>query len=113
MSSVEAERPAPPVESLPYVDDVDEAPETTETTSTTIPPPVLSDSDQALADLEGRWLCDVQRQTFAKLSDMTDALQARLDGVGITRDEYDAFKDRLADEPDLRLGIRAVFDSYC
>ena len=109
-STSDTERPAPPVAALPFDDT---SIESTSTSTTLLVAPVLSDSDQALADLEGRWMCDVQRQTFAQLSDMTDALQARLDGVGISMDEYDAFKARVGDEPDLRTGIRAVFNSYC
>jgi len=63
--------------------------------------------------MEARWQCDVQRQTFENMGDLDAALETRLTAAGLTRTEYDAFKETLADSADLRIQVAEEYDAYC
>jgi hypothetical protein len=63
--------------------------------------------------LEARWQCDVQRQTFDDMGDLDAELEARLTAAGLTRTDYDAFKEKLADSADLRIQVAEGYDAYC
>ena len=66
-----------------------------------------------LASLEARWMCDVQRHTFDDVGDIQAELDARLDGNGVTSEQYRAFKDDLIDSSELRGTVAAHFAAYC
>lgn len=66
-----------------------------------------------LASIEGRWMCDVQRFTFEEVGDIQAELDARLDGNGVTAEQYRAFKDDLIDSSELRETVAVEFTGYC
>jgi hypothetical protein len=66
-----------------------------------------------LASIEGRWMCDVQRYTFETQQDIQAELDARLEGNGVSPEQYHAFKDDLTKKQDLRDQVRAVYDQQC
>ncbi len=63
--------------------------------------------------LEARWQCDVQRQTFADLGARDAELATRLTAAGLTRADYDTFKERLSDSADLRIEVADEYEAYC
>lgn len=73
----------------------------------------VSFDTELMASIEGRWMCDVQRHTFADTTDIQAELDARLAGNGVTADQYRAFKDALTKQPELRDQVRTVYDGYC
>jgi len=62
---------------------------------------------------EARWQCDVQRQTFASLTDLDTELESRLTEAGMTRVEYEAFKEKLSVSDSLREDVATEYDAYC
>lgn len=84
--------------------------EETTPTATPDPPP---GAQPTLAQLEGRWACDIQRYAFKSLADMDARLDARLSAAGYTRDDYDEFKRKLGTDPDLTAQVSAEYDAYC
>lgn len=66
-----------------------------------------------LANVEGRWMCDVQRYTFAELADVQSELEARVAAAGYTTSDYESFKAALAEDQDLRIMVRDVYEEYC
>ena len=66
-----------------------------------------------LSSIEGRWMCDVQRYTFDDVGDIQAELDTRLEGNGVTPEQYRAFKDDLIDDPDLRASVAIEFTAYC
>jgi hypothetical protein len=63
--------------------------------------------------LEARWLCDVQRQTFDDLAAIDAELDNRLVKAGLTRADYEDFKERLSASADLREQVSEEYDAYC
>ncbi len=63
--------------------------------------------------LEARWQCDVQRQTFNDLAALNAELDNRLEEVGLTRADYDVFKEQLSSSADLRLQVSEAYEAYC
>jgi hypothetical protein len=63
--------------------------------------------------LEARWQCDVQRQTFADLESLDVELEARLVDAGLTRAEYETFKENLGTSADLRTRVADEYEAYC
>ena len=66
-----------------------------------------------LAQVEGHWMCDVQRYTFDDLSALQSELEGRVDGAGYTVADYKAFKTALAENRELRNLVRDVYEEYC
>ena len=66
-----------------------------------------------MVSLEARWMCDVQRSTYAELSDITGAFDERLAGNGLTTEIYHDFKDALIDDIELRNRVLAEYQAYC
>jgi hypothetical protein len=66
-----------------------------------------------LASIEGRWLCDVQRYTFDTQADIQVELDRRLEGNGVSAEQYRAFKDDLTKDRDLRGMVKAAFEQRC
>jgi len=62
---------------------------------------------------EARWQCDVQRQTFASLTDLDAELESRLTDAGMTRLEYEAFKEKLSASDSLREDVNFEYEAYC
>ena len=63
--------------------------------------------------LEARWQCDVQRQTFANLTDLDAELSSRLQASGLSRQEYETFKEDLGTSVALRQEVSDEYDAYC
>ena len=74
---------------------------------------VLTGIDSTLIAVEARWMCDVQRYAFDDLSGFDAELESRLFERGLSRSDYEAFKERLAEDPDIRGGVRAAYDEVC
>ncbi|NOX24021.1 MAG: hypothetical protein GXP36_13170 [Actinobacteria bacterium] len=72
-----------------------------------------SDASSPEVVLEARWQCDVQRQTFADLGALDIELDARLSDAGLTRSEYDTFKEELGRSTELRNQVADEFEAYC
>ncbi len=68
---------------------------------------------QALARLEGRWMCDVQRFTFEDVGAIESELEARVVAAGYAVADYAEFKAILAETPDLREQVRKAYEEYC
>jgi hypothetical protein len=66
-----------------------------------------------LTSIEGRWMCDVQRYTFQHQEDIQAELDIRLEGNGVSPEQYHAFKDDLTKSEDLRQQVQAVYDEAC
>ncbi|VAW05419.1 hypothetical protein MNBD_ACTINO01-395 [hydrothermal vent metagenome] len=62
---------------------------------------------------EAHWQCDVQRQTFASLTDLDAELESRLNEAGMTRVEYEAFKEELSASDSLREDVNFEYEAYC
>ena len=62
---------------------------------------------------EARWQCDVQRQTFPSLTDLDAELDSRLTDAGMTRLEYEAFKEQLGASDSLREDVNSEYEAYC
>jgi len=62
---------------------------------------------------EAHWQCDVQRQTFASLTDLDAELESRLNEAGMTRVEYEAFKEELIASDSLREDVNFEYEAYC
>ncbi len=62
---------------------------------------------------EARWQCDVQRQTFTSLTDLDAELEARLSEAGMTRQEYEAFKEQMSASDSLREDVDSEYEAYC
>jgi len=63
--------------------------------------------------VEAQWQCDVQRQAFDDLEAMDTELDVRLTEAGLTRSEYEDFKQRLASSSDLRDKVSDEYEAYC
>ncbi|GBE25829.1 hypothetical protein BMS3Bbin02_02119 [bacterium BMS3Bbin02] len=63
--------------------------------------------------LEARWQCDVQRQTFDDLGALDAELNVRLANSGLTRVDYDAFKEELGASAELRNQVADEYETYC
>ena len=63
--------------------------------------------------IEAQWLCDVQRQTFDDLAAVDVELDSRLAKAGLTRADYDVFKEKLAGSAALRSRVSEEYDAYC
>lgn len=63
--------------------------------------------------LEAQWQCDVQRQAFDGIAAMDAELDVRLTEAGLSRADYEDFKQRLADSSALRESVSAEYDAYC
>jgi ABC-type transport system substrate-binding protein len=70
-------------------------------------------TDDALVLFEGRWLCEVQRRSFADLSDMETLRTELLASAGLDRSAYDSFQADLAEDQDRRRLVLAVFETVC
>ena len=68
---------------------------------------------EALAALEARWQCDVQRSTHPDLDAIEADLDDRLAGNGFDREQYRDFKDDATDHAEVRALIRAEYEAYC
>lgn len=68
---------------------------------------------EALAALEGRWQCDVQRSTHPDLDAIGTELDRRLVGNGFDRQQYRDFKDDASEHAEVRSLIRAEYEAYC
>lgn len=66
-----------------------------------------------LTSIEGRWLCDVQRYTFDTQADIQAELDRRLEGDGVTAEQYRAFKDDLTENAELRAAVKAAYLQRC
>lgn len=66
-----------------------------------------------LASVEGGWMCDVQRYTFETQQDIQAELNSRLEGNGVSAEQYRAFKDDLTKQQGLRDEVRAAYDQQC
>ncbi len=66
-----------------------------------------------LASIEGRWMCDVQRYTFDTQADIQAELDRRLEGNGVTPEQYRAFKDDLIEDAGLRAAVKAAYALRC
>lgn len=66
-----------------------------------------------LTSIEGRWLCDVQRYTFDTQADIQAELDRRLEGNGVTAEQYRAFKDDLTEDAELRAAVKAAYRQRC
>lgn len=65
------------------------------------------------AVFEARWQCDVQRQTFASLSDLDAELDSRLTEAGMTMQGYETFKEMLSTSEGLRQDVATEYEAYC
>lgn len=72
-----------------------------------------SDTAAPEVTLEARWQCDVQRQTFDDLVALDAELDARLADSGLTRVDYDAFKEELGTSTELRVQVAEEYEAYC
>ncbi len=63
--------------------------------------------------LEARWQCDVQRQTFGDLAALDAELDSRLAAAGLTRADYETFKEELATSQTLRDSVSSEYEAYC
>jgi len=63
--------------------------------------------------VEAQWQCDVQRQAFGDLAALQTELDVRLTAAGLTRAEYDDFKQRLASSSNLREQVSNEYEAYC
>ncbi len=63
--------------------------------------------------LEARWQCDVQRQAFDDLAAIDRELDSRLATAGLTRADYQDFKEELSSSPALRTRVAEEYDAYC
>ncbi len=68
---------------------------------------------EALATFEGRWLCDVQKSTYADLSEIEAALEERLATAAISDEEYKEFKDSIGNDENLREMVSVEYDRFC
>jgi hypothetical protein len=66
-----------------------------------------------MVPFEARWMCDVQRSTYAELTDITRVFDDRLAGNGLTTEIYHDFKDALIDDIELRNLVLAEYQAYC
>jgi len=66
-----------------------------------------------MVSLEARWMCDVQRSTYAESADIDAELAERLSGNGVTDEVYHKFKDALIDDLALRERVLSEYDAYC
>ncbi len=66
-----------------------------------------------LSSIEGRWMCDVQRYTFQTQGDIQAELDGRLEGNGVSAEQYRHFKDDLTKDVDLRTMVKAAFEQRC
>ncbi|MEN8040099.1 MAG: hypothetical protein ABFR95_01225 [Actinomycetota bacterium] len=64
-------------------------------------------------ELEARWQCDVQRMTFEDLAALDVELGQRISEAGLTRADYNAFKEDLSDSAELRADVSAKYAEYC
>lgn len=63
--------------------------------------------------LEAQWQCDVQRQAFDDLAAMNTELDVRLTEAGLSRADYEDFKQQLTDSSALRESVSAEYEAYC
>jgi len=58
-------------------------------------------------------MCDVQRYTFETQADIQAELDSRLEGNGVSAEQYRAFKDDLTKQIELRQMVEGAFDQRC
>jgi hypothetical protein len=58
-------------------------------------------------------MCDVQRHAYAGLSEIDAARVELLSDSGMSVSSYDAFKERLGEDPQLRAHVAGAFDGVC
>lgn len=87
---------------------------TDEATGSIDPPEsTLATEDELWVEFEARWLCDLERSTYADPADVEVALEDRLVEEGIDEADYEQFKARLADDPDLAAHVQAATLERC
>ena len=73
----------------------------------------IADEYVDLVALEAKWKCDVERYAFEDLDSLTDELDKRLVGAGISTEEYKDFVLLLDKEDELRLHVRWAYEDRC
>ncbi len=78
-----------------------------------IPDVDLDEEETLLVAFEADWVCELQRRSFPTPDAMQDALNDKLVGLGVTRDEYDAFRAEVNNSQDLRDSILYAYQNKC
>lgn len=73
----------------------------------------LAAADVPWVEFEARWVCDLERSTYADPADVQTALVDRLAEEDIDESAYQRFKTRLANEPDLSAHVQAAVIERC
>lgn len=76
-------------------------------------PRALTESDLAFADFEAEWLCDVQRYSYADLSEMDEARADLMLAHGVEAEDYRDFKDLLEEHEELRMRVADTYAATC
>ncbi len=101
----------PPPE-LPFSDSTASATaDVAETPSDRLDPLIEANYDLVL--FRARWVCELQRRTFTELADMDTALNEALAETNLTRDDYEAFLQELAESQALRDGVLTLYEERC
>lgn len=88
---------------------IDDAPQA----SIPAPETELAPEDAPWVEFEARWVCDLERSTYGDPSEVEEALALRLIDENVDEEEYQRFKARLADEPDLGAHVQAAVIDRC
>lgn len=78
-----------------------------------VPQSSLVGDDATLTRFEAEWVCELQRRTFTTPDAIEAALEKNLAEVGLTRDQYDDFRERVNIEQDLRDAVLFAYQEIC
>ena len=74
------------------------------------PPSTVRD---AVVAFEADWQCERERHAFDELADLAARFESTRDAAGITVEEYEAFREVLADDAALRQDVLAAYRLVC
>lgn len=73
----------------------------------------LNDSDTSFVAFEASWVCELQRRTFPTPDALQQALSDKLEGSGLSRPEYETFRQSVNNNQDLRDSILFAYQETC
>lgn len=102
-----------PPEDLAYLEQVEALTPSTLQLIDAEPDVELTDSEADLVAFEANWVCELQRRTFPSPEAIDDALNDKLNGLGVERAEYDTFRAEVNNSQDLRDSILYAYQENC
>lgn len=100
------EEDTPPATDLAFSDDSDQL-------LIDEPPSTTLAVDAPLVLFEAVWLCELQRRTFTTPDAVNSALNQALDEADLDQAEYEAFRERVNVEQELRDSVLFAYQETC